>query len=106
MDRGTRHGRFGGWFIFWLGSMFTWMVRLFDFLGQICRFVPRHREDHPAQHLCPVGASLAWPVHDALVVEVADESVGDEAGRVLCDLLDDLTIPLRGEIETETNDDD
>ena len=59
----------------------------------------------PPTRRCPRG-SLAWPVHDALVVEVADESVRDEAGRVLCDLLDDLTIPLRGEIEMETNDDD
>ncbi|SMX75784.1 hypothetical protein BLIN101_01305 [Brevibacterium linens] len=32
--------------------MFTWLVRLFDFLGQICRFVPRHRKDHPAQYFC------------------------------------------------------
>lgn len=75
-------------------------------VGQGTGALLTHEWTVAAHEALPAGASLAWPVHDALVVEVADESVRDEAGRVLCDLLDDLTIPLRGEIEMETNDDD
>lgn len=76
------------------------------YAGQGTGALLTHEWTVAAHETLPVGASLAWPVHDALVVEVADESTRDEAGRVLCDLLDDLTIPLRGEIEMETNDDD
>lgn len=47
----------------------------------------------------PDGAILAWPIHDALAVEICDEDVRPEAETVLLNALSELSIPLHGDVE-------
>ncbi|SMX75884.1 DNA polymerase [Brevibacterium linens] len=91
----------------------TGQVRLFDgtrlsvesphlgpsYVGQGTGAVLTHEWTIAVHSALPAEAELAWPVHDALVVELPDEDARDEIGQTMVDALSELSIPLHGKVE-------
>ncbi|MGC2941965.1 DNA polymerase [Brevibacterium sp. FAM 24638] len=69
------------------------------YVGQGTGALLTHEWTVAAHDALPDGAILAWPIHDALAVEICDEDVRPEAETVLLDTLGELSIPLRGDVE-------
>lgn len=70
-----------------------------SYVGQGTGAVLTHEWTIAVHDSLPDGAELAWPVHDALVVELLDEDARDHVGQIMINALRDLSIPLYGKVE-------